>query len=73
MLETPGKMLAQELSLTVKQNPDFQYYNLWAKISMPVPQAIKAHTKHKGSGFHPNRCVIEKMATFGFVIICSDV
>lgn len=28
MLETPGKMLAQELSLTVKQNPDFQYYNL---------------------------------------------
>lgn len=37
MLETPGKMLAQELSLTVKQNPDFQYYNLWAKISMLVP------------------------------------
>lgn len=38
MLETPGKTSAQELRLTVKQKkPDFQYYNLWAKISMPAP------------------------------------
>lgn len=37
MLEMPGKMSVQELRLTVEQKPDFQYYNLWAKISMPVP------------------------------------
>jgi len=28
ILETPGKMSAQELRLTVKQKTDFQYYNL---------------------------------------------
>lgn len=73
MLETLGKVSAQELRLTVKQNTNFQYHNLWAKNSMLVPWAIKVHTKHKGPGFHHDRCVIVQMAAFGFVIICSDV